>query len=66
MPIRRWRGWAAYCPDCGNAVMIGDEVVSYEHRDEVAESLDLAHLLSGETQDDRIRRACGCKRGAKK
>ena len=66
MPIRRWHGWAAYCPDCGNALDLGENVTAWEERWMVVESLDLAHLLTGETQDDRIRVACGCKRRVKK
>jgi|GEM_PF-5544727 len=58
MPIRRWRGWAAYCLDCGQAVdLTGDGTVAFEKREEVKEMLSVDDY---EGVDDAIRDVCGC------
>lgn len=63
MPIRRWRGWYAICPDCGKAVDLRDGVFVFAERREILDALNWHTWMK---QDDLIRKACGCARKEEK
>lgn len=57
MPIRRWHGWAAYCPDCGKPIdLTGEGGQAFEDREHVVDQL--TDNFPCVTQDEAIRLWC--------
>ena len=60
--IRPWHGYAAYCPDCGDCVDLGDGMQAFKKAAHVREALYGGDgSLRGDTLADLVRELCNCK-----
>lgn len=57
--IRRWHGWAAYCPDCQEPILLCGEYVTFAEKDDVRVALTDDGAL-GDNLPEIARDACGC------